>query len=110
MFAKDPDGPALLGERFDLLVVEVAHVRRDRLHAGVRGDDRVFRLSQQVPEPRRVDVRNIDDDPEPVALVDKFPADLGQSRLRQAATEGDPVGEDGRAAPGRRETTQPGLG
>jgi hypothetical protein len=58
----DPDQAAARADRAQLVVGQVARRRAERVSAGMRGDERRGAELGDVPEPARVEVRDVDQD------------------------------------------------
>ena len=86
----DPDQAAALADRAQLVVGEVARRRAERVGAGVRRDERRRAQLGDVPEPARVEVGEVDEDPQ----RRRRPARARARRPRGPAP--------GRASPGSR--------
>jgi hypothetical protein len=107
----DPDEAAALADRAQLVVGEVARRRAEHVRAGVRGDERRSARRRHVPEPARVEVREVDQDSQLGARAHERPPRVGQPRplVRRA---GEPERHAGRVrvrpAPHQTERAHPG--
>ncbi len=105
----DPDHAAGLADRRQLLVGEIARVRAQGVGVGVRRNERRVAQLGHVPEAAFVDVRQVDQDLQPVAGADQLLAKVGQARARvrrRRAAERHAVPERVRPAPYRTERAQ----
>ena len=85
---------------------------RQRVRAGVAGDERPRVDLRHVPEPLLVEVAEIDEDPELATARDQPPARVGQATARVGARRGaerNALGEPVRPAPDGTERPQPRL-
>ena len=106
-----PDEPVALADRAQLVVGEVARRGAQRVRAGVRGDERARAQLGDVPEALRVEVRDVDEDPQLAARADQRAARVGQPRAlvgRAGEAERDAGRERVRPAPDEAERAQAG--
>ena len=85
-------------------------MRADRVRVGMRGDQRRIADRGDVPEAAFVQMRQIDQNPQPVAGADQRLAELGQTGAgigRRRTAERHAVAERIRPAPDRAERAQP---
>src|SRR5437660_4201278 len=109
---RDPDNAARAADLVELRVGEVARVRRERVGVRMAGDERRRRKSGNVPEAALVQVSEIDQDAEAVALRHERAAGFCQSAAgvgRRRERERDTFGERVRSAPDQAERAQPPL-
>ena len=97
-------------DRRQLLVGQIARVRADRVGVGVRRDQRRIRDLGNVPKAALIEVRQIDQNPQPVAGADQRLAEIGQTGAgigRGRTAERHAVAEHIRPAPHRPKRAQP---
>jgi hypothetical protein len=74
----DADDAARVADGVELLIEQVAGGGHERVGARVGDDERLVGDPGGVPEPTRVEVREVDEDPELVAGADECPAGVGE--------------------------------
>ena len=87
-------------------------MRAQSMRVGMRGDEGRIADSGDVPEPRFVEVRQVDQDPQPVAGADQLLAEVGQTGScvgRSGTAERHAVPERIRSAPNRAERAKSRL-
>ena len=94
----DPDQAAARADRAQLIVGQVARGGAECVRAGVRGDERRAAQLGDLPEPARVEMREVDEDPQLGAGADQRPPGvreprplIGRSRERERHAGGERV-------------------
>lgn len=76
----DPDNTAGFTDRSQLNVGKIPGMRAQSMRIGMRGDEGRIADSGNVPEPAFIEVRQINQNPQPVAGADQFLTEVRQTR------------------------------